>query len=151
MTKTTSEVAHPSPNFRATPARGCLATGYDLECSGHSMGPSYPQAETLPLGHRGPQMESGFELVTLWLQGRDLTTRPLRPHQSSERKLHYFKFLAVIAWKSAVLAQVLFSSSNYGSKLPGLFENNHRIASKDNINLTKLRLDSSEVRHFALV
>ncbi|GBM32642.1 hypothetical protein AVEN_89640-1 [Araneus ventricosus] len=34
MTRTTPELASPSPNFRATPTRGRLATTYDLACNG---------------------------------------------------------------------------------------------------------------------
>ncbi|GBN31657.1 hypothetical protein AVEN_174850-1 [Araneus ventricosus] len=33
MTRTTSELAPPSPNFRATPMGGRLATTYDLTCN----------------------------------------------------------------------------------------------------------------------
>ncbi|GBN74277.1 hypothetical protein AVEN_146463-1 [Araneus ventricosus] len=33
MTRTTSELAPPSPNFRATPTGGRLATTYDLACN----------------------------------------------------------------------------------------------------------------------
>ncbi|GBN33649.1 hypothetical protein AVEN_234887-1, partial [Araneus ventricosus] len=33
MTRTTPELAPPSPNFRATPTGGRLATTYDLACN----------------------------------------------------------------------------------------------------------------------
>ncbi|GBM01120.1 hypothetical protein AVEN_96123-1 [Araneus ventricosus] len=64
MTRTTSELAPPSPNFRATPTGGRLATTYDLACnrphtrrifSGigfRTCDPPVPRL-TLPLGHRG--------------------------------------------------------------------------------------------------
>ncbi|GBN23995.1 hypothetical protein AVEN_204553-1 [Araneus ventricosus] len=76
MTRTTPDLAPPSPNFRATPTHsgpvsktkldhcatgGRLATTYDLACGGSSV-------------------ESGFEPATLRSRGRDLTTRPPRPH-----------------------------------------------------------------------
>ncbi|GBO16696.1 hypothetical protein AVEN_210478-1 [Araneus ventricosus] len=59
MTRTTPELAPPSPNFHATPTGGRLTTTYDLACNRpHTRrifsGPSGPKAETLPLGHRGP-------------------------------------------------------------------------------------------------
>ncbi|GBO12544.1 hypothetical protein AVEN_131854-1 [Araneus ventricosus] len=62
MTRTTPELAPPSPNFRATPVGGRLATTYDLACnrphtrrifSGIGFRPCGPEVETLPLGHRG--------------------------------------------------------------------------------------------------
>ncbi|GBM30296.1 hypothetical protein AVEN_52700-1 [Araneus ventricosus] len=67
MTRTTPELAPPSPNFRATPAGGRLATAYDLACN------------------RPHTRESGFEPVTLRSRGRDLTTRPPRPHGSFKK------------------------------------------------------------------
>ncbi|GBM17210.1 hypothetical protein AVEN_6702-1 [Araneus ventricosus] len=65
MTRTTPELAPPSPNFRATPTGGRLATTYDLACnrphtrrifSGigfRTCDPPAHEVETLPLGHRG--------------------------------------------------------------------------------------------------
>ncbi|GBM51755.1 hypothetical protein AVEN_175320-1 [Araneus ventricosus] len=63
MTRTTPELAPPSPNFHATPMGGRLTTTYDLTCnrphtrqifSGIGFRTwSPPKAETLPLGHRG--------------------------------------------------------------------------------------------------
>ncbi|GBM75666.1 hypothetical protein AVEN_45554-1 [Araneus ventricosus] len=65
MTRTTPELAPPSPNFHATPTGGRLATTYDLACNRppytadlqwnrvSNLEPSGPKAETLPLGHRG--------------------------------------------------------------------------------------------------
>ncbi|GBM54690.1 hypothetical protein AVEN_121566-1 [Araneus ventricosus] len=58
MTRTTPELAPPSPNFHATR----LTTTYDLACNRphtqwnrvSNLEPSGPKAETLPLGHRGP-------------------------------------------------------------------------------------------------
>ncbi|GBN04266.1 hypothetical protein AVEN_264495-1, partial [Araneus ventricosus] len=65
MTRTTPELAPPSPNFRATPTGGRLATTYDLACNRpHTSGSS---------------VESGLEPATLRSRGRDLTTRPPRP------------------------------------------------------------------------
>ncbi|GBM45569.1 hypothetical protein AVEN_69682-1, partial [Araneus ventricosus] len=49
MTRTTPELAPPSPNFR-------------------------------PM-HGGSSVESGFEPATFRSRGRDLTTRPPRPHE----------------------------------------------------------------------
>ncbi|GBM26459.1 hypothetical protein AVEN_217330-1, partial [Araneus ventricosus] len=66
MTRTTPELAPPSPNFHATPTGGRLTTTYDLTCNrphtrrifsgigSSNLEPSGPKAETLPLGHRGP-------------------------------------------------------------------------------------------------
>ncbi|GBL73672.1 hypothetical protein AVEN_230670-1 [Araneus ventricosus] len=62
MTRTTPELAPPSPNFRATPTGGRLATTCDLACnrphtrrifSGIGFRTCNPPVETLPLGHRG--------------------------------------------------------------------------------------------------
>ncbi|GBN59286.1 hypothetical protein AVEN_201964-1 [Araneus ventricosus] len=65
MTRTTPELAPPSPNFHATPTGGRLTTTYDLTCNRphtrrifqwnrvSNLEPSGPKAETLPLGHRG--------------------------------------------------------------------------------------------------
>ncbi|GBM64031.1 hypothetical protein AVEN_252142-1 [Araneus ventricosus] len=63
MTRTTPELASPSPNFHATPTGGRLATAYDLACSKQApytvdlqwnrvsnLRPSCPEVETLPLG-----------------------------------------------------------------------------------------------------
>ncbi|GBL98144.1 hypothetical protein AVEN_268239-1 [Araneus ventricosus] len=61
MTKTTPELASPSPNFRTTPTGGHLALT-DLTCTRpvvhrwnqvSSLQPSGPEIETLPPGHRG--------------------------------------------------------------------------------------------------
>ncbi|GBN59348.1 hypothetical protein AVEN_101239-1 [Araneus ventricosus] len=77
MTRTTPELAPPSPNFRATPTGGHLATKYDLACnrphtrrifSGIGFRPSGPEVETLPLGHRGlycARLRRGFRLPTI--------------------------------------------------------------------------------------
>ncbi|GBM49741.1 hypothetical protein AVEN_36359-1 [Araneus ventricosus] len=74
MTRTTPELAPPSPNFHATPTGGRLATTYDLACNRphtradlqwnrvSNLEPSGPKAETLPLGHRGPRSSSGESL-----------------------------------------------------------------------------------------
>ncbi|GBM10697.1 hypothetical protein AVEN_7963-1 [Araneus ventricosus] len=68
MTRTTPELAPPSPNFRATPTGGRLATTYDLACnrphtrrifSGIGFRTCDPPVQTLPLGHRG--LETGEE------------------------------------------------------------------------------------------
>ncbi|GBM12463.1 hypothetical protein AVEN_55299-1 [Araneus ventricosus] len=73
MTRTTPELAPPSPSFRATPAGGCLATKYDLACSRlhtrrifsgiglSNLEPSGLKAETLPLGHRGLTLNSSSQ------------------------------------------------------------------------------------------
>ncbi|GBN30194.1 hypothetical protein AVEN_124322-1 [Araneus ventricosus] len=66
MTRTTPGLAPPSPNFRATPTGGRLATA---PCMGRATGPI----------HGGSSVESGFEPATLRSRGRDLTTRPPRP------------------------------------------------------------------------
>ncbi|GBM50046.1 hypothetical protein AVEN_172927-1 [Araneus ventricosus] len=73
MTKTTAELAPPSPNFHATPTGGRLATTYDLECS-------------RPI-HGGSSVESGFEPGTLRPQSRDLTSRPPQPHEPANNML----------------------------------------------------------------
>ncbi|GBN40407.1 hypothetical protein AVEN_199480-1 [Araneus ventricosus] len=63
---TTPELTPPSLNFRIIPGGGCLAFTYDLACYRYtytadlqwngvsSLKPSSPEAENLPLGHRGP-------------------------------------------------------------------------------------------------
>ncbi|GBM46773.1 hypothetical protein AVEN_6054-1 [Araneus ventricosus] len=60
MTRTTPVMASPSPNFRATPMGGHLATTYDLTCnrphtrrifSGIGFRTCDPPVPTLPLGH----------------------------------------------------------------------------------------------------
>ncbi|GBO44211.1 hypothetical protein AVEN_131340-1, partial [Araneus ventricosus] len=61
MTRTTPEVAPSSPNFRATPTGGRLATSYDLTCSG-------PHIQRIFSGIGNPPTQS-----------RDLTTRPPLP------------------------------------------------------------------------
>ncbi|GBM88756.1 hypothetical protein AVEN_4337-1, partial [Araneus ventricosus] len=62
MKRRTQELPHSSPNFRATPTGGRLATTYDLACKrphtrrlyrGIGFRPSGPEVETLPLGHHG--------------------------------------------------------------------------------------------------
>ncbi|GBN42187.1 hypothetical protein AVEN_174954-1, partial [Araneus ventricosus] len=65
MTRTTPELAPPSPNFHATPTGGRLTTTYDFSVQQapytadlqwnrvSNLEPSGPKAETLPLGHRG--------------------------------------------------------------------------------------------------
>ncbi|GBM63961.1 hypothetical protein AVEN_17547-1 [Araneus ventricosus] len=77
MTRTTPELAPPSPNFHATPTGGRLTTTYDLACNrphtrrifngigSRAWSPSGPKAETLPLGHRGPQSVMEKLLCTL--------------------------------------------------------------------------------------
>ncbi|GBM47301.1 hypothetical protein AVEN_172244-1 [Araneus ventricosus] len=59
MTRTTPELAPPSPTFRTTPAGG-------------------QERATGPI-HDGSSVESGFESGTLRPRSRHLTTRPLRP------------------------------------------------------------------------
>ncbi|GBM21207.1 hypothetical protein AVEN_265813-1 [Araneus ventricosus] len=61
MTRTTPELAPPSPNFRTTPTGGCLEFSHDLACnrphiqggssvkSGFEPGALVPKAVTLPL------------------------------------------------------------------------------------------------------
>ncbi|GBN37912.1 hypothetical protein AVEN_91465-1 [Araneus ventricosus] len=65
MTRTTPELAPPSPNFCSSPTGGRLATTYDLAYKRppytadlqwnrvSNLRPSGPEVETLPLGHRG--------------------------------------------------------------------------------------------------
>ncbi|GBO03301.1 hypothetical protein AVEN_67688-1 [Araneus ventricosus] len=65
MTRTTPELAPPSPNFHATPAGGRLATTYDLACS-------RPHTRRIFSG-------IGFRAWNPPPQSRDLTTRPPRP------------------------------------------------------------------------
>ncbi|GBN35302.1 hypothetical protein AVEN_99983-1, partial [Araneus ventricosus] len=65
MTRTTLELATPSPNFRATPTGGRLATTYDLACN-------RPHTWRIFSG-------TGFRTCESGSRGRDLTTRPLRP------------------------------------------------------------------------
>ncbi|GBN30450.1 hypothetical protein AVEN_255441-1 [Araneus ventricosus] len=65
MTRTTPELAHPSPNFHSTLTGGRLATTYDL-------------TRNIPI-YGGSSVESGFEPGTVRPQSRDLTTRPPRP------------------------------------------------------------------------
>ncbi|GBO00242.1 hypothetical protein AVEN_116532-1 [Araneus ventricosus] len=71
MTRTTSELAPTSTNFRATLTGRRLATTYDLSCS-------RPHTRRIFSG-------TGFESATLRSRGRDLTTRPPWPHALSER------------------------------------------------------------------
>ncbi|GBM28961.1 hypothetical protein AVEN_232051-1 [Araneus ventricosus] len=58
MTRTTPELAPPSPNFRNTPATGRLTPGRFNLHQAHKYGGSSlesgSEGETLPLGHRGP-------------------------------------------------------------------------------------------------
>ncbi|GBN57661.1 hypothetical protein AVEN_23965-1 [Araneus ventricosus] len=80
MTRTTPELAPPSPNFRATPTGGRLATTYDLVCNRPYATGNRPYPPCMPVGiHGGSSVESGFEPATLRSRGRDLTTRPPRP------------------------------------------------------------------------
>ncbi|GBM24711.1 hypothetical protein AVEN_46204-1 [Araneus ventricosus] len=65
MTRTTPELVPSSPNFRATPTGGLLATAYDLACN-------RPHTRRILSGIR-------FEPATLRSRGRRLTTRPPRP------------------------------------------------------------------------
>ncbi|GBN85592.1 hypothetical protein AVEN_217708-1 [Araneus ventricosus] len=65
MTRTTPELAPPSPNFRATPTGGRLATTYDLACN-------RPHTRRIFSG-------IGFRTCDPPVRGRDLTTRPPRP------------------------------------------------------------------------
>ncbi|GBL98552.1 hypothetical protein AVEN_111660-1 [Araneus ventricosus] len=81
MTRTTSELAPPSPNFRATPTGGRLATTYDLACN-------RPHTRRIFSG-------IGFRTCDLRSRGRDLTTRPPRPKQY-ERK--YIQFIYAKKW-----------------------------------------------------
>ncbi|GBM22358.1 hypothetical protein AVEN_121167-1 [Araneus ventricosus] len=69
MTRTAAELAPPPPNFRTTPATGRLthdgrfkvhqAHMHDssLVKSGFKLGPSGPEAETIPLNHRCPVLK----------------------------------------------------------------------------------------------
>ncbi|GBN48757.1 hypothetical protein AVEN_13938-1 [Araneus ventricosus] len=66
MTRTTPELVPPSPSFRATPAGERLATAYGLTCG--------------RLHTRRIFSEIGFRACPFWSRGRDLTTRPPRPH-----------------------------------------------------------------------
>ncbi|GBO01025.1 hypothetical protein AVEN_40432-1 [Araneus ventricosus] len=65
MTRTTPELAHPFPNFHATPTGGRLATTYDLACNRSIYG--------------GSSVELGFEPGCLRPQSTDLATMPQRP------------------------------------------------------------------------
>ncbi|GBO17120.1 hypothetical protein AVEN_69860-1 [Araneus ventricosus] len=77
MTRTTPELAPPSPNFRATPTGGRLATTCDLACNRPHARPIFsgigfrtcdPPVPTLPLGHRGLSgsvAESRSSIITL--------------------------------------------------------------------------------------
>ncbi|GBN67026.1 hypothetical protein AVEN_3550-1 [Araneus ventricosus] len=69
MTRSTPELAPPSPSFHATPTGGRLATTYDLTCNG-------PHTR---------RIFSGIGSRTRWLQSRDLTTRPPRPRVKGGR------------------------------------------------------------------
>ncbi|GBN16483.1 hypothetical protein AVEN_12156-1 [Araneus ventricosus] len=59
MTRTTPELAPPSPNFRATPTGGRVATTYDLACN-------------------RPHTRRIFSGIGFRTRSRDLTTRPPR-------------------------------------------------------------------------
>ncbi|GBN08195.1 hypothetical protein AVEN_57211-1 [Araneus ventricosus] len=72
MTRTTSELAPPSLNFRTTSAEGRLA---HVRFNVH-------QAHK----HYGSSVESGFEPGALRLHGRDHATWPLRPLSLQIRK-----------------------------------------------------------------
>ncbi|GBM58243.1 hypothetical protein AVEN_85842-1 [Araneus ventricosus] len=69
MTRTTTELAPPSPNFHATPTGGRLTTTYDLTCN---------------RPHTRRIFSGGFEPGALRPQSRDLTTRPPRPGMNAE-------------------------------------------------------------------
>ncbi|GBM89006.1 hypothetical protein AVEN_51210-1 [Araneus ventricosus] len=66
MTRTTPELAPPSPNFRATPTGGRLATTYDLACN-------RPHTRRIFSG-------IGFRTCD---PPTEVTTRPPRPPQAS--------------------------------------------------------------------
>ncbi|GBM68952.1 hypothetical protein AVEN_24358-1 [Araneus ventricosus] len=79
MTRTTPEMAPPSPNFRSTPTGGRLATTYDLACnrpdtrrifSGIGFQTCDPPVETLPLGHRGLLNSYSDEHVKMLMMGQ---------------------------------------------------------------------------------
>ncbi|GBM50087.1 hypothetical protein AVEN_223298-1 [Araneus ventricosus] len=75
MTRTTPELAPPSPNFRATPAGGRLATTYDLACN-------RPHTRRIFSG-------IGFRTCDPPARGRNLTTRPPRPTSGSEKAYNF--------------------------------------------------------------
>ncbi|GBL91947.1 hypothetical protein AVEN_102525-1 [Araneus ventricosus] len=70
MTRTTPELVTHSPNFRATPTRGRLATTDDLACN-------RPHTRRIFSG-------IGFRTCDPPVRGRDLTTRSQRPSLSAE-------------------------------------------------------------------
>ncbi|GBO10978.1 hypothetical protein AVEN_29882-1 [Araneus ventricosus] len=82
MTRTTPELAASSLSFLATPAGGCVTITCDLACNRFTyaaalqrnrvsnLKPSFPEAETLPLGQRAAIVykdicfhESHFKLI----------------------------------------------------------------------------------------
>ncbi|GBO30935.1 hypothetical protein AVEN_62394-1 [Araneus ventricosus] len=72
MTRTTPNLAPPSPNFHATPTGGRLTTTCDLTCNRpadlqwnrvSNMEPSGPTAETLPLGHHVLKTSRNVQLL----------------------------------------------------------------------------------------
>ncbi|GBN31964.1 hypothetical protein AVEN_265879-1 [Araneus ventricosus] len=85
MTRATPRLPTPSPNFRATPTGGRLATTYDLASNS-------PHTRRI-------FMESGLGPATLRSRVQDLTTRPPRT-----------KF-----WTESVCLFVLFCGYGYGN------------------------------------
>ncbi|GBN04941.1 hypothetical protein AVEN_3589-1 [Araneus ventricosus] len=71
MTRTTPELALPSPSFHATPTGRRLVTTYDLTCNRLHTRPAILYNISMLLGSA---MELGFEPGALWPQIRDLNT-----------------------------------------------------------------------------
>ncbi|GBO14653.1 hypothetical protein AVEN_136484-1 [Araneus ventricosus] len=82
MTKTTPELAPPSPNFHATPTGGRLATTYDLAFM-------RPHTRRIFSG-------IGFLTCNPPPQSTDLTTRPPRPGYKREKK--FWKTVSLGYW-----------------------------------------------------
>ncbi|GBO00279.1 hypothetical protein AVEN_110594-1 [Araneus ventricosus] len=77
MTRTTPELAPPSPNFHATPTGGRFTTTYDLMCN-------RPHTRRFFSG-------IGFRAWNPSAQSRDLTTRPPRPISGRSKTWRFVK------------------------------------------------------------
>ncbi|GBN35283.1 hypothetical protein AVEN_125580-1 [Araneus ventricosus] len=82
MTKTTPELATPSPSFRITPAGGRLATAYDLASTtpaGGRLATAYDLASTRPTYTVDLQWNRVSSLEPSGPGSQELKTRPSQP------------------------------------------------------------------------
>ncbi|GBN68712.1 hypothetical protein AVEN_170980-1 [Araneus ventricosus] len=82
MTRTTPELAPPSPNFRATPAGGRLATTYDLACNRPHTRRIFSGIGFRACGPPAPRLANTVDLQWDWVSdlgpsGSDVETLPL--------------------------------------------------------------------------